>query len=150
MAIKKKKSVKKQKLSVSPISATVRKRLVKVKGSARQYIDPKTKKKYSRRQFDKGRVKKPRKNAPEISRKYQKYLTIRDVYISAQAKKGKYISKRAAMNDEKLKKYIKDLHTKGTINSPGGKKRAKAWEKLTGGEKSEWVPYIKRWIKGEL
>lgn len=131
---------------------STRKRLKKLPGKARQYYDPKTKKTYSRRQFEKGRVKVPRKNAPEITRKYQKYLTIRDIYISSQAGKGKHLSKKQAMESKKLKKLIKDLHHKDTSDKEnrGKKIRSKAWEELTGGHKTEWTPYIKRWVKGEL
>lgn len=147
----------KKRLTVAkkPISDTVRNRLKKIPGTSRRYVDPKTKKTYSRRQFEKGRIRPPRKNAPDITRKFSKYISIRDVYISSQARKGSKLTKRQAMDNKEFKQLIRDLHTK---DSPGQKrgenkgrlKRQAAWEGLTGGEKSEWTPYIQRWVKGDL
>lgn len=154
MAAKKKRKSARVKTTVlkKPLSSTVRKRLKKVPGSARQYIDPKTKKIYSRRQFEKGRAPLPRKNAPEVSRKYQKYLTIRDVYISAHSKNGRILTKRQVMESKKFQRLVKELHTHDTNdkNNSGKLIRQKAWNQITGGEKSEWVPYVKRWVKGDL
>lgn len=148
---KKKRKIKTTVLK-KPLSDTVRKRLTKLPGTSRQYLDPKTKKIYSRRQFEKGRVRPPRKNATEISRKYSKYISICDIYISSQSKKGKKLSKRQAMDSKEFKRLIKDLHTKDTSDkeNKGKLKRQAAWEGLTGGDKVEWVPYVKRWIKDEL
>lgn len=148
----KKKQKQKTVVIHKPLSDSARKRLKKLPGSSRQYYDPKTKKTYSRRQFEKGRIKSPRKNAPEISRKYHKYLTIRDIYISSQAGKGKHLTKRQAMDSKKFQKLVKDLHHKDTKDdgNRGKKIRSHAWEQLTGGRKSEWTPYINRWVKGEL
>ncbi len=127
------------------ISAAVRKRLKKLPGKARQRLDPKTGLIYSRRQFEKGRIKTPRKNAPAINRKFQQYLQIRDSYIEKETLKGKKLSKRQAMNSDKLKKVIKKLHSK----KPNDKKWA--LEQTTRGDKvKDWEPYLKRWAKGEL
>lgn len=127
------------------ISATVRARLVKLPGASRRYKDPKTGRTYSRRQFEKGRTdKKPRQNAGEIRRKQDKYITMRDIFISSQKKKGIKWRKREAMESAELKKIIKNLHSKNI------KKRQAAWEAITGGNRAEWTPYIERWRKGEL
>lgn len=128
-----------------PISANIKKRLKLLPGPARQRLDPKTGLIYSRRQFEKGRIIPPRKNAPQINRKYQQYLQIRDSYIEKQAQKGKILTRRQAMNSDKLKSVVKKLHSK--------KPQDKKWalEQTTRGDKvKDWTPYLKRWTKGEL
>lgn len=98
------------------LSTAIRKRLKLVPGSARQRLDPKTGVIYSRRQYEKGRVKTPRKNAPQINRKYQQYLQIRDSYIGKVRRDGKGkkkdITNRQAMQSEELKQIVRDLHSK--------------------------------------
>ncbi len=127
------------------IPKAVKKRLKLLPGKARQRLDPKTGAIYSRRQFEKGRIRTPRKNAPVIGRKFKQYLQIRDSYIEKQAQKGKRLTNRQAMNSDELKKLIKDLHSK----NPQRKKRA--LQKTTRGDKVlDWTPYIKRWSKGDL
>lgn len=128
-----------------PISAATRKRLKLLPGKARQRIDPKTGIIYSRRQFEKGRIRTPRKNAPDIYRKFDKYLQIRDSFIAKQNQLGKKYTKRSAMNSDELKKVIKKLRSK----SPQNKKWA--LEQTTRGDKVlDWTPYLERWKKGEL
>lgn len=128
-----------------PLSQTVRNRLQKLPGKSRQRLDPKTGNIYSRRQYEKGRIKTPRKHGPQIKRKFKQYLQIRDSYIAKQEQAGKKLGKREAMNSEELKKVIKKLHSK----NPQDKKWA--LEQTTRGDKvTDWVPYLQRWSKGEL
>lgn len=128
-----------------PLSATTRKRLKKLPGKARQYLDPKTGNVYSRRQFEKGRQRPQRKNKQAVDNKYRHYLQVRDRYISSQKRMGKVVSKRAAMNSAELKKVVKDLHSKDV------KKKIAAIEKvMLSDRKVDWTPYIKRWQEGEL
>lgn len=128
-----------------PIPKAARKRLKLLPGPARQRLDPKTGIIYSRRQWEKGRVVIPRRNAPAINRKFQQYIQIRDSYIEKQAQLGKTVGKREAMNSEKLKKVVKKLHSK----NPQDKKWA--LEQTTRGDKvNDWTPYLKRWASGDL
>lgn len=94
------------------LSATVRKRLQKLPGKQRSYLDPKTGSIFSRRQYEKGRVKIPRKNAPAITRKYRQYQQILDSYIAKQQLDGKKLNKKEARESLEMKKIIKDLHSK--------------------------------------
>lgn len=128
-----------------PLSKTVRKRLQLIPGAARQRVDPKTGIIYSRRQWEKGRIVVPRKNAPIIKRKFNQYLGIRDAYIEKQRQLGKTITKRQAMNSDELKKVIKKLHSK----KPQDKKWALE-QTIRGDKVKDWEPYIQRWAKGEL
>ena len=128
-----------------PLSKTVRNRLKLLPGTARQRIDPNTGIIYSRRQFEKDRVKAARRNAAKINRKYQQYIQIRDSYIAKQESLGKKIGKRQAMNSDELKTVVKKLHSKKPLD--------KKWalEQTTRGDKvKDWEPYIQRWTKGEL
>lgn len=127
-----------------PIAATVRARLKKLPGKSRRYIDPKTRKTYSRRQFEKGRVRAPRKGVESIARKQSKYITIRDIYIHAKAAEGKKLGKREAMESAEFKRFYKNLHNKNI------QVRQAAFDGITGGDKAEWIPYIQRWSKGDL
>jgi vacuolar-type H+-ATPase subunit H len=134
----------KKKSPVRKLTPIIKKRLKKLPGKSRRYIDPKTKKTYSRRQFEKFHTRAPRKNAKVISDKYKRYLTIRDVFISAKKKEGVIISKREAMASKELQKIIKDLHSKKL------EVRKEAFEIVTGGNADEWIPYKERWQGGNL
>lgn len=123
----------------------VHKRLQKLPGTGRNYLDPKTGNIFSRRQYEKGRIKTPRKNAPSIKRKFNQYLQIRDSYIGKQETKGKKVSKRDAMNSKELKELIKNLHSKNPQ-----KKKAALEKTLRGDKVSDWTPYLKRWASGDL
>lgn len=128
------------------IPSAVKRRLKLLPGAKRQRLDPKTGKIYSRRQWEKGRIPIPRKNAPDITRKYRQYLQIRDSYLEKQnVKRKKKITKREAMNSDRMKQLIKDLHSK----DPKRKKRA--LEQTSRGDKvKDWTPYLKRWAEGNL
>lgn len=135
-----------KKVTNKGISATVRKRLKKLPGSARSYLDPKTGKTYSRRQYEKNRNdRQPRKNKQIIDRKYRQYQQLLDSYIGKQLQKGKKLTKKQARESDEMKQLIKDLHSK----DPQRKKRA--LEKTLRGDKvQDWTPYIKRWASGDL
>lgn len=150
---KSKKTVKRrQKSSPSkthrkPVPIT--KRLVAIKGDKRRrFRDKKTGKIISRRQADKLRravgVIKPRTGAPMVSIKYAKYITLRDIYISSQHAQGNEITKREAMQSVELRQIIRGLHS-SNVNI-----RQAAFDEITGGDREEWVPYIERWVKGNL
>lgn len=141
---KRKKTIKKTIVKQS-LSDSIRKRLKKLPDKSRSYLDPKTGSVYSRRQFEKGRKKIPRRNAPQIKRKYQQYLQLRDSYIEKQAQNGKKLTKREAMQSEKLKKVIKKLRSK----KPQDKKWALE-QTIRGDKVSDWTPYLKRWSEGNL
>lgn len=121
-------------------------RLKRVKGSARRYRDPFTGKTYSRRQFEKLRAipRRPRANALELTRNYQKLLTLRDIFISSQAKEGIHWTRKEALTSYEFRQIVRGLH------SSDKDLRQAAWSEITGGDSAEWTPYIERWVKGGL
>ena len=75
--------------------------------------------------------------------------------VSSQAKKGKKLTKTQARDSKKFQKLYRELHTKDSGKDKNGFDKGKhirnrAWEALTGGDKAEWVPYVKRWAESEL
>lgn len=141
-----KKKIASKKRNKKPISPAVRARLIPIRGDKkRRFKDSKTGRTYSRRQYEKQRPdRKPRKNINTVSIKQQKYITMRDIFIHSQKTKGIKWTKREAMQSEELKKIIRGLHSKNI------KVRQKAFDDITAGDKTEWVPYDIRHKKGEL
>ena len=124
------------------LTNAARKRLKKLPGSARNYLDPKTGAVYSRRQYEKGRVKIPRKNAEKINYKYKQYLRLRDIYIETERAKGKKVSKRQAMKKIGDEKWIKNIHSKDS------KIKKRALQKIGVGQhlsKKDWEKSMKYW-----
>ena len=89
-------------------------RFVRQPGKSRKYYDTQTGVYVSRRQRDKltGRASLPAREKVAFQKKMKIYRRLRDDYIRAKEKKGKKLSKRAAMSDPTLKKTIDKLRQK--------------------------------------
>lgn len=94
-----------------------------IKSSAENFIDPKTKKIYSRRQAGKilGKpLKKPVKNRQYEARGGQlRYLRLRDDFIDKQKQKGIKLKPRAAGQNEKFIKLLSELKRGGKLKAQG-------------------------------